>query len=174
MNKLLSIMALAALPMFALASGNHAGGHEKETKHDMNTMTNNMAGMAHSDHESTSGKAGDPAKVSRVVEVSMDDNMRFTPNAISVKTGETIRFFIRNSGKLTHEMVIGSMEELKEHAAMMRTMPGMQHAEPNMITLAASQRGGIVWQFDKAGTVDFACLVPGHMEAGMVGKILVE
>jgi uncharacterized cupredoxin-like copper-binding protein len=57
---------------------------------------------------------------------------------------------------------------------MMRKMPGMEHAEPNMITLNASQRGGIVWQFDKPGTVDFACLMPGHMEAGMVGKVMVE
>lgn len=29
----------------------------------------------------------------------------------------------------------------------------------------ASQRGGIVWQLDKSGTVDFACPVPGHTEA---------
>jgi len=57
---------------------------------------------------------------------------------------------------------------------MMRKMPGMKHAEPNMITLNAGQTGGIVWQFDKAGEVDFACLIPGHMEAGMVGKVKVK
>ena len=174
MNKLFSILVLSALPIFALASGDHAGGHEKESTHDMNTMSKDMAGMSHAEHDNATGKPGDPAKVSRVLEITMDDSMRFTPNAISVKAGETIRFLIRNNGKLTHEMVIGSMEELKEHAAMMRTMPGMKHAEPNMITLASGQRGGIVWQFDKAGTVDFACLVPGHMEAGMTGKVLVE
>ncbi len=70
-------------------------------------------------------------------------------------------------------MVIGSMTELKEHAEMMRNMPGMQHAEANMITLKPGQRGGLVWKFDQPGSVDFACLVPGHLEAGMVGKVTV-
>jgi uncharacterized cupredoxin-like copper-binding protein len=112
--------------------------------------------------------------VDRTIEVTLDDAMRFTPDNISVKAGETVRFFVRNAGKIPHEMVIGSLDELKAHAEMMRKMPGMEHAEPNMITLKAGQRGGIVWQFDKSGSVDFACLIPGHMEAGMMGKVMVE
>jgi len=125
-------------------------------------------------HASTAGRPGDPAKVSRTIEVSMDDSMRFAPDKISVKAGETIRFFVRNRGKLRHEMVIGTMDDLKQHAQEMRKMPDMKHAEPNMTSLAPGQRGGIVWQFDKPGTVDFACLVPGHMEAGMLGKVEVR
>lgn len=100
--------------------------------------------------------------------------MRFTPSQISVKAGETVRFFVRNNGKVAHEMVIGTMGELKEHAEMMRKMPDMKHAEPNMVNLAAGKHGGIVWQFDQAGTVDFACLIPGHLEAGTTGAIQVE
>lgn len=100
--------------------------------------------------------------------------MRFSPSQISVKEGETIRFFVKNVGKTQHEMVIGTADELKEHAEMMRKMPSMQHAEPNMVTLAPGKRGGVVWQFSKAGQVDFACLIPGHMEAGMKGMISVE
>jgi uncharacterized cupredoxin-like copper-binding protein len=71
-------------------------------------------------------------------------------------------------------MVIGDMNQLKEHAEMMRQMPSMKHATANMVTLNAGQSGGMVWQFGKAGSVDFACLVPGHMEAGMTGKVTVE
>jgi len=71
-------------------------------------------------------------------------------------------------------MVIGSLADLKAHALEMQKMPGMQHVEPNMITLAPGKIGGLVWQLDKAGTVDFACLIPGHMEAGMVGKVKVS
>lgn len=162
MKKALSILLFSAIPALALAAGEHKGGHG-----------NNMDGMHKEAHGSVIGKAGDPAKVSRTIALSMDDNMRFTPSQVTVKAGETIRFFIKNSGKIPHEMVIGTMSELKEHAAMMRKMPEMKHVEPNMITLTAGQRGGIVWQFDKAGEVDFACLIPGHMEAGMVGKINV-
>jgi len=172
MKKALSILILGALPAIAVAAGNHAGGHSMDGQRMM--QGHDMPGMQKDAHASMAGQPGDPAKVSRTIEVVMDDSMRFTPGKISVKAGETVRFFIKNVGKIPHEMVIGTMDELKEHAEMMRKMPGMQHAEPNMITLKPGQRGGIVWQFDKPGTVDFACLVPGHMEAGMVGKVVVE
>ncbi|NYT85271.1 cupredoxin family protein [Pusillimonas harenae] len=133
--------------------------------HDMSTM---------SQVASPNGQPGDSAKVSRTIELTMDDTMRFTPSEIQVKAGETIRFFIKNSGKIPHEMVVGSLADLKAHALEMRKMPNMQHAEPNAITLNAGQRGGLIWKFDQAGTVDFACTIPGHMEAGMVGKVKVN
>jgi uncharacterized cupredoxin-like copper-binding protein len=166
MKKTLSILMLGALPAIAWAAGDHAGGHGMQG-HD-------MSGMQDDAHASLAGKPGDPARVSRTVKVTMDDSMRYSPNKIDVKAGETIRFFVRNTGKIQHEMVIASMDELREHAELMRKMPGMEHAEPNMITLKSGQSGGIVWQFDKPGTVDFACLMPGHMEAGMVGKMMVK
>lgn len=130
-----------------------------------------MHGAREDSHDSAAGEPGDPAKVTRVIEITMHDTMRYTPSRIEVKRGETVRFFLRNEGKLRHETVIGSMEELKEHAALMRTMPNMHHAEPNMISLAPGQRGSIVWRFGRPGVVPFACLQPGHMEAGMVGEV---
>ncbi|MCZ4331204.1 MULTISPECIES: cupredoxin family protein [Castellaniella] len=169
MKKPLSILVLSILPAFALAAGNHAGGHGAPAHgmpgHDMSTM---------SKASSPTGQPGDPAKVTRTVELTMDDTMRFTPDEIQVSAGETVRFFIKNTGKIPHEMVIGSLAELKAHAAEMKKMSGMQHTEPNMITLGPGKIGGLVWQFDQAGTVDFACLIPGHMEAGMLGKVKVS
>ena len=171
MKKTLIILLLGAVPALALAGGDHAGAHAMPA-HDMA----GMHGAMHDDddaHPGAVGKAGNPAEVSRTIELTMDDSMRFVPDHITVKAGETIRFFARNRGKVPHEMVIGSMVELKEHADMMRKMPGMQHTESNMITLKPGQRGGIVWKFEQPGTVDFACLIPGHMEAGMVAKVTV-
>ena len=130
--------------------------------------------MREAANRSNKGTPGVPENVSRTVAIRMDDSFRFSPNEISVKAGETIRFFLTNNGEAQHEMVLGSMEELTKHAEMMRSMPDMQHTEPNMARLKPGQRGGIIWQFDSAGTVHFACLVPGHMEAGMVGRINVE
>ena len=174
MKKLLSILILSTLPMLALASGDPADGHDMtQMSHDMEGMKE-MEGMSHSEHEGAVGRPGDPAKVSRTIEITMDDTMRFTPNQINVTAGETVRFFLKNTGKMPHEMMIVSMDELKEHAEMMRKMPDMKHAMSNMARLDPGQRGGIVWQFDKPGTVDFACLVPGHMEGGMVGVVKVE
>ena len=133
-----------------------------------------MAGMHQNAQVSMAGKAGNPANATRTIAVEMNDSMRFTPGKISVKAGETVRFFIVNKGKLPHEMVIGMADEIEAHAAMMKQMPGMVHKEANQIMLAPGQRGGIAWQFAKAGTVAFACLVPGHKEAGMVGEIQVQ
>jgi len=178
MRKTLAVLLLGVLPTFAYGAGNHASGHDMHGGgHDMGQMKHDghdMSGMPREMHDARAGRPGDPAKVSRTIEVTMDDNMRFTPDRIQVKAGETVRFFVRNTGKLQHEFVLGSMAELKEHAAMMRAMPDMKHAEPNMVTLGAGKLGGLVWQFDQAGMVDFACLVPGHLEAGMAGRIEVE
>ena len=171
MKKTLSMLILAAIPALVLAAGEH-GGHGAKAHQGM--QGHGMRDNHGEAHASAAGKAGDPGKVSRTIDMTMDDTMRFTPGQVSVKAGETVRFFVKNTGKLPHEFVIGTVEELKEHAEMMRKMPDMQHAEPNQITLAPGQRGGLVWQFDKAGTVNFACLIPGHLEAGMVGKVQVE
>ena len=128
---------------------------------------------AHEHGASPAGKAGDPAKVTRTVVVDMNDTMRFSPSAISVKQGDVVRFVVKNSGKLKHEMVIGSASELKEHAQMMAKFPEMEHAEANQVTLAPGVTGNLIWEFDHAGKVEFACLQAGHFEAGMKGVVSV-
>lgn len=120
------------------------------------------------------GRPGDPAKASRTVAIDMSDAMRFTPALITARKGETIRFALSNSGKVRHEMVLGSSRELKEHAALMRKFPEMEHADPNRLSVDPGKTGALVWQFTRAGTFDFACLQPGHFEAGMRGKITVR
>ena len=119
------------------------------------------------------GIAGDAKSVSRTITLVMDDAMRFTPNAIKVKQGETIRFVVQNKGKLLHEMVIGTRAELESHAAMMMKFPNMEHDEPYMAHVSAGKAGNLIWTFNKAGEFDFACLVAGHYQAGMTGKITV-
>lgn len=119
------------------------------------------------------GIAGDAKSVSRTITLVMDDAMRFTPNAITVKQGETIRFVVQNKGKLLHEMVIGTRAELESHAAMMMKFPNMEHDEPYMAHVSAGKAGNLLWTFNKAGEFDFACLVAGHYQAGMTGKITV-
>jgi len=119
------------------------------------------------------GQTGDPRKATRTVKVDMSDAMRFTPAEISVKRGETVRFVVANSGRQMHEMVLGTMKELKEHAELMRKHPGMEHDEPYMAHVEPGKKAEIVWQFTKAGEFHYGCLIPGHFEAGMVGKVRV-
>lgn len=149
-----AVAALAAFSAFAaMASGTHAGGH------------------GHADE--AIGKPGAAAKVTRTIKVDMTDAMRFTPASIAVQQNETVRFLITNSGKIKHEMVLGTEKELKEHYEVMKNNPEMEHDDPNMVTLAPGKSGEVIWQFTKAGKVDFACLQPGHYDAGMKGEVKV-
>ena len=92
---------------------------------------------------------------------------------VKVKRGETIRFKVRNHGKLMHEMVLGTPEALKEHAELMRKFPDMEHEAPNMAHVPPGATEYIVWKFTRPGEYSFGCLVAGHFEAGMVGRIAV-
>lgn len=130
-----------------------------------------MAGPGHG--SSPIGEPGKAAEATRTVTIDMTDNMRFTPAEVSVQQGETLRFIVRNSGVVKHELVLGTPEELKEHYAMMMKMPGMEHADDNMVSVAPGKTGEVVWRFTKAGKVDFACLQPGHYDAGMKGLVNV-
>ncbi|HRA63980.1 MAG TPA: cupredoxin family protein [Burkholderiaceae bacterium] len=119
------------------------------------------------------GVAGTGKKVTRTISVSMTDSMRFSPEKIDVKQGDTLKFVLRNDGKVMHEFVIGTKKDLDEHAALMVKFPTMEHDEPYMAHVKPGKTGTIVWTFNKAGTFDFACLIAGHYQAGMVGKINV-
>jgi uncharacterized cupredoxin-like copper-binding protein len=120
------------------------------------------------------GIAGDTGAARRTVEITMSDDMRFTPDRIEVKQGETVRIVVRNAGAMLHEFVMGDRKTLQEHAALMRRFPGMEHDEPYMAHVNPGTRGQLVWTFNRPGDFDFACLVAGHYEAGMVGTIKVD
>ena len=120
------------------------------------------------------GIAGDTGQAKRSIDVGMSDNFRFTPDRIAVKLGETVRFVARNDGKQLHEFVIGTKAENEKHAALMLKFPNMEHDEPYMAHIPAGKKGEIVWTFNRAGEFDFACLIPGHYQAGMVGKVRVK
>ncbi|MCA8903154.1 MAG: cupredoxin family protein [Hyphomonas sp.] len=114
-----------------------------------------------------------PAEARRTIEIRMDDRMRFTPDHIEVTEGETLRLRIANRGRKLHELVIGTPKELQAHAELMRKFPNMEHDEPYMAHVGAGRRGEITWTFNRPGDFEFACLIPGHYEAGMRGTLRV-
>jgi uncharacterized cupredoxin-like copper-binding protein len=123
--------------------------------------------------ETPFGIAADPKQATRVIRVEMSDRMRFSPSEIKVRRGEVVRFVPTNPGRVKHEMVLGTLDELKEHAALMKKFPEMEHDEPNMVDVAPGSSGEIAWRFTRTGTFYYGCLEPGHFEAGMVGKVIV-
>ena len=120
------------------------------------------------------GQEGNPRKVTKTIKVDMTDDMRFTPADVTVKRGDTVKFVVQNDGKVLHEMVLGTKQAIKEHAALMKKFPEMEHADANMAHVKPGKTGEIIWQFTKAGEFQFACLQPGHFVAGMVGEVTVK
>lgn len=160
-----TIIAFALLAAFAGAVLGHGPGHELKAGTKLSHA---------SAEEAAFGRAGSPQRISRTIYVDMSDAMRFSPERIEVRQNETIRFIVKNSGKAMHEMVIGTMAGLKEHHAMMMKHPGMEHDEPYLAHVAPGRSESIVWQFTRAGEFFYGCLVPGHFEGGMIGRVVVR
>jgi uncharacterized cupredoxin-like copper-binding protein len=160
-NILLLAAALAlnlATPGLAVAHGDsHAAkaGPVKKEQKDWGIAANAGAGKA------------------RTVVFTMSDTMRFTPDTLNVAQGETLRIVVRNDGKMLHEFVLGTKNELDAHAALMLKFPDMEHDEPWMAHVPPGKTAEIVWTFNRAGEFDFACLIAGHYQAGMTGRIKV-
>lgn len=114
----------------------------------------------------------DPA---REIRIEMSDAMRFSPAEVGVRAGERVRFVLVNKGKLEHEFVLGTMEHLKQHAEEMKQHAGMEmeHQEQGEVEVPPGKSRTLRWRFTKPGTYYYGCLVPGHFEAGMVGKVIV-
>ena len=160
-QSVLSASALAVLSVSAIAHGDEE--HAKPRTFDASKV------------EATAfGQEGNPKKVTRTIRVDMADSMRFTPANITIKRGETVKFVVHNGGRLLHEMVLGTRQAIQEHAELMKKFPEMEHADPNMAHVKPGRSGEIVWQFTRPGEFRFACLQPGHYEAGMVGSLVVR
>lgn len=120
------------------------------------------------------GIAGNPASITRSIHIDMTDGMRFKPERLEIRQGETVRFVIKNSGRKLHEMVIGTPSALAEHAALMKKFPKMAHDEAHMSHVKGGKQGEIIWTFNRPGSFEFACLVGRHYERGMRGTIEVK
>ena len=158
LTKLCASIILAGTGSLVLAHGDAA--------HEQKEMSMKMEQKAW-------GIGGSAKGVTRTISVSMTDAMRFSPEKIAVKQGDTLKFVLKNHGKVLHEFVIGTKQNLDEHAALMAKFPNMAHDEPYMAHVQPGKTGTIIWTFNKAGNFDFACLIAGHYQAGMVGKIAV-
>lgn len=152
-------VALTGVPVPVLAHGEEHHGSAKPTQAPS--------------QQTEWGVAGAASKVDRVVEVTMGDGMRFTPDSLQFREGETVRFVVRNTGRLMHEFVIGTRVENEQHAELMKRFPNMAHDEPYMAHVEPGKQGEIVWQFNRVGEFEFACLMAGHYSAGMLGRIRV-
>jgi len=158
--KTLKLIATYAILAFSSAVFAHNSSH----------ISKNQAAPEQKDW----GIGGEAKSVTRTLTVTMLDTMRFSPDVLDVKVGETIKLLVKNKGSIQHELVIGTKPELDAHAALMVKFPDMQHDEPYMAHVASKKTNQLIWTFNRAGEFDFSCLINGHYQSGMVGKIRVS
>lgn len=182
-----SILMAAAFGLLtgpAIAAGE---GHDHGSTPGMTDDMTDMMGEMDRQMADTSafGHKGDPAKVTRTVEIAASD-IRFDTAGLTFAAGETVRFVVVNNGEQPHEFTVGDADYQETAREMMRHMTGMgmdpaapehgaMHASAgNTVTLDIGETKEIVWTFTKAGTFEFSCNIPGHVEVGMKGTIAVD
>jgi uncharacterized cupredoxin-like copper-binding protein len=157
---LLCLAALVVLPLPATADPGHSHKH--------------LNGKP----RFSSGEPDDPRQEARIIRVAMretdDGKMIYEPNRIHVKRGESIRFLLENAGTIPHEFMLATPAENQKHGAEMQETPNMKHDDPNGRTLESGKSSELLWRFTTPGTFEFACLIPGHVAAGMLGTVEVH
>jgi uncharacterized cupredoxin-like copper-binding protein len=154
----------------------------------LSASTPHQRALAHSDghaahaghgakHISAVGEPGDPRQASRTIEIVMSEGpgtMTYSPDRIEVRRGEQVRFVLKNAGELGHEFLIDTVANNAKHKSEMEKRPDMVHEEANGRHVEPKQSVELVWRFTKAGTFEFAYLIPGHYETGMKGVVIVK
>ncbi len=169
-KRFVTVAAAAFFAGFAGAALAAESGHGAHHDHQHGAQDH----QGETPHASGAGRPGKAADVDRTVAVSMFDTMRYEPSSITVRKGETVRFVVQNKGQLAHEFGLGTLEEQRAHAEMMKQMPEMKHDDPNVIVVDPGKTRELIWTFSKAGRFQIACHVPGHYEAGMKASINVR
>jgi uncharacterized cupredoxin-like copper-binding protein len=174
----LAVLASVVLISPTFAGGQHGGGHGHNDKPSKPSHHDKEPKEKEHQHGNKKGPVGSPAQptfAKKSIQVSLTDTMRinFKEDLKTIQSGTVIQFIVTNDGKIPHEFSIGNQLEQKEHAEMMRTMPGMVHSDGNTITVEPGKTRALTWHFDGDDLVVFACNIPGHYEAGMFKNVVL-
>lgn len=154
---------VALLAAVATAAANHATAGPGPKGHTHATFN--------------AGAPGDPRKASRVIEIIAKEGngtMVYDPPRIEVALGEQIKFVIKNVGELDHEFMLDTVEANAKHAKEMEKHPEMEHDDPNGKRVLTKKDAELIWKFTRVGIFEYACMIPGHYEAGMKGIVEVR
>ncbi len=99
----------------------------------------------------------------RIVRIVASGRVRFFPDVVTVKQGETINFEVTSMGMTSHEFMVGPAADVAADT------PGA----PEVADIAMMQTRSLTYAFGGPGLYAFACHAPGHYEAGMRGTVVV-
>lgn len=108
----------------------------------------------------TAGSAADTNPAIDPVTVVAKE-FRFVPNVIRAKAGEPLTIVLKDEGVMSHNLTIFATASGK---------PVLAHTP----TIQSRSQATLRFTPEKAGIYPFWCTVPGHKEAGMVGRVIVR
>ena len=170
-----NLFLFASLLTIGISTAIYAGAGHDDSHSTNKTSEGHNHGEGHEGHDMSAVGMPMPVEstaVTKTITVHMMDSMKFNFSDISgIKKGDIIKFVVMNKGRIPHEFGIGSIEEQTAHRKMMQSMPGMKHEDGATVSVDPGKSKEIVWHFMGDSTVQFACNIPGHFEAGMHTEI---
>ncbi|MFZ5816059.1 MAG: cupredoxin domain-containing protein [Bacillota bacterium] len=107
----------------------------------------------------------------QVVELSAE-NMAFSTKEITVKKGTPVKLVLTNKDTLLHDFTVEKMP------AKVKESKGDDHGHDAGLSVHVAadtgKTGTVEFTPTEAGSYTFTCTVPGHKDAGMVGKLIVQ
>lgn len=175
-----SLLAVGLMVLATSAAAAGENGHTHEHGNGHGSAMNSQEGHGNGgDHSFAFGASASPSEADRTVEVEANDQMEFVPEEISVKKGETVRFVVKNVGRVQHSFTLATPDEQQQHEKAMEGMPMDRMAshmdgDPNGVVVQSGETETLTWRFTQAVSVEFACHIPGHYDAGMAGRIRIK
>jgi uncharacterized cupredoxin-like copper-binding protein len=96
---------------------------------------------------------------------------RFSQSHLEVKRGQTLRFVVKNSDPIDHELIVGSRQVQDRHETGTEAHHAARDGE---ISVPLFQTAETSYTFNERGTFFFGCHLPGHWDYGMKGTITVR
>ncbi|HEY3336322.1 MAG TPA: plastocyanin/azurin family copper-binding protein [Candidatus Limnocylindrales bacterium] len=110
------------------------------------------------------------------IEVTLTDDLKIEPAAMTVPAGVPVTFVVTNSGTILHEFVLGDEAEQTAHEAEMAAAGGMSmpRDEDMAVGVEPGRTKELTVTFDEPGMVLAGCHVVGHYAAGMKAAVTIE
>lgn len=120
------------------------------------------------------GGASRAESFDREIRITTTDALRFEPATLTASPGETVKFVIRNDGRVDHEFAIGSSKFQSEMAESAGGHGGGRQGDTpdagEVVEVSAGETATLVYTMpDDAPT--YACHVDRHDRSGMTGTV---
>jgi uncharacterized cupredoxin-like copper-binding protein len=113
-----------------------------------------------------------PAPATRI-DVTLTDQLKIEPPAMTVPAGVPVTFVITNAGVIDHEFYLGDEAAQTAHEAEMQEMGAMGHDDPEGIAVDPGETRELTYTFDEPGETLAGCHVVGHYGGGMKATITI-